>query len=85
MPRIVEHSFYLLALAHLQRVNGHVSLRILLQLDSCCLNDVVKFVVQALCSVPLEILENIKAFEFMKPDHWTIRLVKRDQKLTFAA
>ena len=85
MPRIVENSFNLLGFTFLKGVDSHIGLGILLQLDSCCLNHVVEFVVQTLRSVPLERLKYVVTFEFMKPDHGTMWLVKRDQKFPLAA
>lgn len=72
MPRIVENSFNLLGFTFLKGVDSHIGLGILLQLDSCCLNHVVEFVVQTLRSVPLERLKYVVTFEFMKPDHGTM-------------
>ena len=45
----------------------------------------MEFVVQALVSIPLKLLQYVETFEFMEPDNGTMRLVKRDQKFSFAA
>lgn len=78
MSRIVHNSFYLLGFTIHKSVNRYVRFGILLQIYSCRLNHITEFVVQALGSVPLKLLQYIETFEFMEPNNWTMRLVERD-------